>query len=1106
MKNIGKALKSAWRQIRGVHHNSGYWPATSIIFDELWYLQSYDDLVEVDPRKHYWEWGQKEGRRPSLHFDPAWYGIHRPDVPVAIQLSHYCEHGWREGSSPSPFFDPGYYLRMNPDVAAADCEPLQHYLEFGWREGRNPHPDIHIRALLDLMGDTGEEPIGKLFRTHFSPGAHPLLGWAALRVGAIAPAEIREIVPEEVTTAAVISSQSEIAEDDDLSRAWASGETSPWFDERWYLSQYPDVLQSGQTAFDHYRTVGWKENKWPNALFEPAAYQRASSDLMEDVEPLDHYVTTGRFEGRAPASLFHAEWFIREWQIAHGETVDPRQAFALYLSHPQAGNISTHPLFDPIWYRMEKGADSIERPLEEYLHNREQFISPHPLVDEQWYHDVFMREDRRSALKQYLEYGHAWGWTPHPLFDESFYKTNTQCDIPGAMHYLLYGESRGIRPNAHFSPFYYKATYHHLDGAERSPLTHFARTGDAQGLSPSAEFNSKLYRSKHLSFSKEWRALRHFMVKGRYEGIDMESLAHPLSIRQWLQVRESEPAAPSGTDAKRIRVKIIAKSTPGTPLASLFEHELRSSNACEVTSIVHIEENKDFRAHFEDTDQMIDAYLLVDGDVVLARRDFEVLIAEIISGQTAAAVPMVVTMEGLVIANNDAVQEAILHPLDWRHPHVNVRREKVKAAGPVMLVTASALAAHLRTGQSAMMFPDLVEQLGKTSLYAPRALALGLDSRPWSCASRTSTPAKKLLYIDSTIPRPDQDAGSDTAFRVLGMLREEGWEVTFLPDADYRHDGHYTEALQDLGIFPYYLPYLRHSADFIENCDQDFDVIFLSRVYSGGAHFDIVKKRWPNARIIFNTVDLHYLREQREAILKNDVEGFARSIELKKREIDLISRADASIVLSSTEHDILEQEGVKGNVFIVQPVFEAGRYFPYDPENRKDIFFLGGYAHLPNVDAVDFFMKEVWPLVLEKRDDIIFHIVGANPPEHFRDYESDTVKLVGYVEDLDDFLSHMRINIAPLRYGAGVKVKVVAGLASGVPCIATSVAVEGTGIHDGNGVAVANDPKEIANTIIDLYDDSERLSALSESGRKVVKDNYSMDVVKEVYQKMLVPS
>jgi glycosyltransferase involved in cell wall biosynthesis len=1089
MNNIRTAVKAAWRKMGYSRSSSDYWPATSVIFDEQWYLHSYDDLTGVDPRKHYWEWGQKEGRRPSLHFDPAWYGMHRPDVPTSIQLSHYCEHGWREGASPSPFFDPSYYLHMNPDVAAADCEPLQHYLSFGWRERRNPHPDIDISALLAFMGDGDEEPIGRLFRMRFSPGEHPLLGWSVLRGGT----PVRDEVRPRVAT----RSLPEITQDE-LSQVWISGEASPWFDERWYLAQYPEVLQSELKAFDHYRAIGWKENKWPNALFEPDAYRKAYSDLAEDVEPLDHYIITGRFEGRKPSSIFHAEWFAREWQTAYGEVIEPWRAFFIYLSHPEAGNVSVHPLFDPIWYRMEKGAESVERPLEDYLHNRERFISSHPLVDEQWYHDTFLRNDQGAALKHYLEYGHAWGWTTHPVFDEAFYKASNQCEIPGAEHYLIYGESRGARPNAFFSPFYYKATFHHLDGAEQSPLTHFVKTGDAQGLSPSPEFNAKIYRSRHLSFSREWRAMRHFMMKGRYEGIEAPSQAHPLPIGQWLKTREPATNSLPTESVDRTRIKVIAMS----PSSPFLEEELGQSDIYQVVSIVYLKDCEELPTYVESDHKAIDAYLLVDGNVLIARRDLETLVTELMSRQIGSVVPMVVDMEGMVIANNEAVQDAILRPLDKHHPHVNVKRTVVKAAGPLMLVSASTLTPHLKM-KPAKAFSKLVQDLGQASCYTPRALALGLNSQPWPCSSHAG-PAKKMLYIDSTVPRPDQDAGSDTAFRVLRMLRNEGWEISFLPDADYSHDGRYTEALQDIGVCPYYLPYVRYSAEFIENCEQDFDVVFLARVYSGGSHFDAVKRRWPKARIIFNTVDLHYLREQREAILKNDVEGFSRSVELKKRELELISKADSTIVLSSAELSIIEQENVKGNIFVVPPIFSSDRFVSYDPINRNDIFFLGGYAHLPNVDAVDFFVKEVWPLVLKERTDITFHIAGANPPAHFKDYESDTISLVGYIEDLDDFLGKMRINVAPLRYGAGVKVKVIAGLASGVPCIGTSVAIEGTGIDDGYGVVVANDPKEMANTIIELYDDVDRLAMLSENGRKMVNDNYSIESVKGLYQTILM--
>lgn len=1055
------------------------------LFDDQWYSANNGDLDGAKPLVHYRAKGAGESRRPSPYFDPNWYQSHFPDVAAQDLLSHYASTGWQQGWSPSAVFSVDYYLRTNPDVAKAKIEPLRHYVEHGWREGRNPHPAVDIRWLMAQVGDQRVEPLRSLLTGDLMATPHPLFDTSAyLRARPAA------------TAGAAFA--------DYLTIGWKLGERpSAWFDPIWYVGAYGDVAATGEEPLSHYLTKGWRENYRPNPLFEPNEYLSLHPDVAAaDVEPLTHFVQFGRHEGRAPSSVFDPVWFALHYSAATGLYLDPSDALGVYLVDPRAANVSPHPLFDPAWFQAGRTTFDCGTPLAEYLHRPVSGASPHALVDERWYRNTLLSGSVEPAMKHYVQHGHAWGWPPNPAFDEGQYKADTGCAVPGAVHYVMSGERAGARPNRYFSPYFYKTVNAHLDGAETAPLAHFVQFGDAQGLSPSPEFDAKVYRSRHLSFDGETRALRHFMMRGRYEGVDPSTDSAHLTPDKWLAERsEALESAQAkvipdlliighgrvGPSAAARRAALVA-DLPGTTLAT----------AATVRTLADLL-TRSPRA------QVI---LLLEGEALLTAQDVEILVAELNADEGAAsAAPKVIDSSRLVVANIAPLTLRADAPLDAGHPDVNVRRVGAALRGPVVAFRRSALLKAVNAATPAASVADLVSTTAcEGTVYQPRAQAFfaGIPSgrRPDFVPPAVG---KRMLYIDSTIPKPDQDAGSDTAARVLKMLRGDGWEITFLPDAQFDHAGRYTEDLQQIGVRPYYAPYVKHSEVFLQGCREQFDVVFLARIYSGGRHFEEIKRLWPSARVIFNTVDLHYLREQREATLKDDVEGFANSIKVKALELELIRRSDATIVLSDAERDILTTENVGKQVVVVPPVFEADKPANYDPKKRKDIFFLGGYAHSPNVDAIEYFLREIWPLVMRERDDIVFNIVGANPPEHFKNYETANVRLIGFVPDLAPLLDRMRLNVAPLRYGAGVKVKVIAGLASGVPCLATPMAIEGSGVNDGDGVVLASDSKAFARGILDLYDDLPRLKQLSRKGLELVEQRYSMKAIKTLYDGLLTP-
>ncbi len=161
---------------------------------------------------------------------------------------------------------------------------------------------------------------------------------------------------------------------------------------------------------------------------------------------------------------------------------------------------------------------------------------------------------------------------------------------------------------------------------------------------------------------------------------------------------------------------------------------------------------------------------------------------------------------------------------------------------------------------------------------------------------------------------------------------------------------------------------------------------------------------------------------------------------------------------------------------------------------RIDILFIGGFEHMPNVDAMEFFIKEIFPTLHALKPDIKLLIVGSHLPEKIAAYASSHIIIKGFVPDIKPVFDHIRLSIAPLRYGAGVKGKINTSMTYGVPVVATSVAAEGMKLEHGRDILIADEPEEFARQIIRAYDDEQLWTSLSNAGKANIEEHFSFSV------------
>lgn len=362
----------------------------------------------------------------------------------------------------------------------------------------------------------------------------------------------------------------------------------------------------------------------------------------------------------------------------------------------------------------------------------------------------------------------------------------------------------------------------------------------------------------------------------------------------------------------------------------------------------------------------------------------------------------------------------------------------------------------------------------------------------------------RIALIDATLPTPDKDAGSVVATWYVTILQDLGYDVTYVAE-NLQLAGEYGRALQRRGVEVPHAPYVRSVEGWIREHGHAVDVWMVARVDAGGRFAASIRAHHPAAPVIFNTVDLHYLRFERQARLEGgDPETVARAAGVKSRELALIRACDATIVVSEYERAVLAGEGLTAKLAVIPLILEARPADAVPPRaGRSGIAFVGGYEHPPNVDAVLWFLREVWPLVHAEAPELTFHVAGSKAPPAITGIDAPGVVVEGYVADLDAFLDARAATVAPLRYGAGIKGKVGSSLAAGVPCIASPIAVEGMGLNAAAEVVVAEAPDDWARAILDLLADDARWASLSAAGRAYVQHRFDPGVIRDRMQRLL---
>lgn len=348
----------------------------------------------------------------------------------------------------------------------------------------------------------------------------------------------------------------------------------------------------------------------------------------------------------------------------------------------------------------------------------------------------------------------------------------------------------------------------------------------------------------------------------------------------------------------------------------------------------------------------------------------------------------------------------------------------------------------------------------------------------------------RALVIDERLPKPDRDAGSNAILSHILSLQRLGYQVTIVPAVDFDPSAAERLAIEAIGVSCCCSPYYGSVEEVLRRQAGEFDVVYLHRVSNASKYGELVTSHFPKARRIYSVADLYHIRLLRQAAVEDRPELAAFGKRIRLAEFTAAAFSNAVITHSNSEAAILKSQVPGASIFTI-PWSVGIRPTKVPFASRSGFAFIGGFGHAPNQDAVRWLIKDIMPLLRSRDPSIKCYLVGSDMPDQFRQFADAGIVPVGHVENLAEIFDQVRLTVAPLAYGAGLKGKVIESLSAGVPCVCTTVAAEGFDLPAPLRECIADDPEAIAASILRLHNTKAENERCRRAGLQFITAEFS---------------
>lgn len=387
-----------------------------------------------------------------------------------------------------------------------------------------------------------------------------------------------------------------------------------------------------------------------------------------------------------------------------------------------------------------------------------------------------------------------------------------------------------------------------------------------------------------------------------------------------------------------------------------------------------------------------------------------------------------------------------------------------------------------------------------SAIYVPKiGKSRGLYSRvPVYRDSSGGAIPKRVLVIDQSVPTYDMDSGSCRMYYILKLLARLNYSVVFYPGDRLRREP-YTEKLESIGVKVLF----DDLVSFLRTRGGDFSITILSRPDEAFKYLPYIRAYAINSKVIYDTVDIHWVRFERALKLHNSSELLERARYFRSIEYVNAESSDLTLAVTEIDKNFLLEVCRDVNIEVIPTIHEAYSHkAPFS--DRKDLLFIGGFNHQPNVDAVLHFISKIFPIIRVKIPGIKIHVVGSNPPASILNLSSEDINVTGYIQDVQPYFLGSRVFVAPLRYGAGMKGKIGQSMSFGLPLVTTSIGSEGMGLVNGKNALIADQPERFADEVVRLYNDEELWDRISANSVLHIKNNFAPEIIGKKLDSLLI--
>lgn len=351
--------------------------------------------------------------------------------------------------------------------------------------------------------------------------------------------------------------------------------------------------------------------------------------------------------------------------------------------------------------------------------------------------------------------------------------------------------------------------------------------------------------------------------------------------------------------------------------------------------------------------------------------------------------------------------------------------------------------------------------------------------------------SRKLLIIGFVWPEPKSSAAGSRMMQLIALFRANDYTITFASTA---LNLEFSEDLAAIGITPKSIELNSETFDvFIKELQPEIVVFdrFMVEEQFGWR----VSESCPDALKILNTEDLHSLRQARQLAVNENRDFDLDDLfsDVAKREIASILRCDVSLMVSESEMELLQTHfGIDKNLVYYLPLFTEKLDQLPTFEERNNFVFIGNFLHEPNWDCVKYLSEVIWPLVHQKLPEARMVVYGAYPSQKVLELHKPNRNffIMGRADDAINVVKKAKIVLAPIRFGAGIKGKLLEAMQCGTPSITSSVGAEAmNGTLDWNGF-IEDNPNDFAAAAVQLYKDKNLWENCQENGFKIVEKRF----------------